>query len=242
VQFLLQSDDVSSMEKRAIRHFSMIRDGVDIQNTTLVDMDDVSADSIACPVGTVEFVKACLKRHGLKVPAAMSYPDCLREFLCRNIAAGEARDARPDQFIKPLLRVKAFTGSIKGNLTEIVNEGCRVWMSDPVAFVAEYRYYIVNGRIVGRGRYDDLDGDTDVDPVVVERAVAIMTEDGAPAGYALDFGVLDDGRTALVEMNDGWALGLYRGSVRPCDYAQLLYARWIEILSSASCIQFESRV
>lgn len=242
MQFLLQADDVSHMEKRAIRHFSMIKDGIDIQNVTLVDMADVPADSIACPVGTVEFVKACLKRHGLKAPAAMSYPDCLREFLCRSIVAGEARDARNDQFIKPLRRVKAFTGGIKGDLTEIINEGSRVWMSDPVVFVAEYRYYIVNGRIVGRGRYDDLDSEAEVDPAAVERAVAMMSKAGAPAGYALDFGVLDDGRTALVEMNDGWALGLYRGSVRPCDYDQLLYARWVEILSSASCVQLESCV
>jgi hypothetical protein len=49
----------------------------------------------------------------------------------------------------------------------------------------------------------------------------------APAGYSADFGVTDDGRTLLVEVNDGYALG--NGGLVANLYAELLKARWEEI-------------
>lgn len=49
----------------------------------------------------------------------------------------------------------------------------------------------------------------------------------APAGYGADFGISSDGRTVLVETNDGYALG-YMGIAESC-YAELLAARWREI-------------
>ena len=49
-----------------------------------------------------------------------------------------------------------------------------------------------------------------------------------PAGYAMDFGVTDDGRTLLVEVNDGFALGCYGAD--PIQYAKLLSARWCELV------------
>lgn len=37
----------------------------------------------------------------------------------------------------------------------------------------------------------------------------------APNGYGIDFGVTDDGRTLLIEVNDGYALGSY-GTMQYC--------------------------
>ena len=84
--------------------------------------------------------------------------------------------------------------------------------------------------------YDDgseecchLDMDT------VARAVREITGvDGCPRGFSLDFGILEDtGKTVLIEMNDGWALGLYRAEkdapFDSRDYARLLHTRWTQM-------------
>lgn len=59
----------------------------------------------------------------------------------------------------------------------------------------------------------------------MENAVSDYTS--APKGYAIDFGLADDGRTLLLEVNDGYSLGSY--GLFPLDYAKLLSARWAEL-------------
>ncbi|MEM8604121.1 MAG: ATP-grasp domain-containing protein, partial [Cyanobacteria bacterium P01_H01_bin.121] len=49
------------------------------------------------------------------------------------------------------------------------------------------------------------------------------------AGYAIDFGVLTSGQTALVEMNDGFAVGAYGIDSR--NYTDMIWARWEQLLS-----------
>lgn len=60
----------------------------------------------------------------------------------------------------------------------------------------------------------------------MRRAVASYVD--APQGYAVDFGLARDGRTLLVEVNDGYALGAY--GLEPHAYAHLLAARWYELV------------
>lgn len=59
----------------------------------------------------------------------------------------------------------------------------------------------------------------------IEKAVAAYHS--APAGYALDFGVTDDGRTLLVEMSDGYGLASF--GLKAPIYMQILAARWQEL-------------
>jgi ATP-grasp domain, R2K clade family 2 len=55
----------------------------------------------------------------------------------------------------------------------------------------------------------------------------------APAAFALDIGVVtDSGKTAVVEMNDGFALGRY--SLDPAKYFDLVHARWTELTGAVS--------
>ena len=49
-----------------------------------------------------------------------------------------------------------------------------------------------------------------------------------PAACSLDFGVTDDGRTLLIEMNDGFAIGCY--GLPDEQYAKFLTARWTEMV------------
>ena len=90
-------------------------------------------------------------------------------------------------------------------------------------------------RLLWSERYDP-EGDEDTprpDQGQIERMVDQYTVSGeAPAGYALDAGVLGDGRTALVEINDGYALGFY-GRLTPeraQAYLSLLTARFRNVL------------
>lgn len=72
------------------------------------------------------------------------------------------------------------------------------------------------------------------DADVVERAAGAYS--GAPAGYGMDFGVTEDGRTLLVEVNDGYALGSY--GLEYHAYARLLSARWSELAGAEDPCDF----
>ena len=71
-----------------------------------------------------------------------------------------------------------------------------------------------------KGRWDVFP-----DAEVLKKAVAAYHS--APAGYALDFGVTDDGRTLLVEMSDGYGLASF--GLKAPIYMQILAARWQEL-------------
>ena len=61
----------------------------------------------------------------------------------------------------------------------------------------------------------------------LERREPADLGDAAPAGFGIDFGVLLDGRTVLVEMNDGYSLGSY--GLNAVEYSELLEARWAQL-------------
>ena len=112
-----------------------------------------------------------------------------------------------------------------------------VALATPVRFLCEWRYYVVEGQLAGAARYDSLvRGRRLVCTVrVVREAIQLMRSDpGSPVSYALDFGVLESGVAALVEANDGWALGLYSRSLSPRDYHRLLRTRWDQLRANHS--------
>ena len=235
MNFLLQSDEVSSIEKMAVRTAAMLGNAK-VFSASLNSVRSVSVSSTtlsATPVGTVEFVTDVMAAIGIERPEFESYPECLSSFLCRDVNEDVLINVAKQQFVKPRKAVKLFTGGI---LSEIFGEvsaipkNTPVWVADRVKFISEWRYYILNHEIVGMGRYDDGTEDAPI-PFIkqVQGAVTAMKAKNAPSGYALDFGVLEDGRTALVEANDGWALGFYRGSCSYRDYAALLDSRWQQI-------------
>ena len=64
---------------------------------------------------------------------------------------------------------------------------------------------------------------------MIAQAIRSLESAGeSTAGYALDFGVLADGRTALVEWNDGFSLGSY--GLEGGLYTELILARWCELI------------
>ncbi len=198
------------------------------------------------PVGSVEFCMAAMRHQHIDVSHGFPpYPERLiaMGFLLRNVeffsSYKKFRESEHGEvFIKPNWPPKSFDCYILSASNEIADETVKiaddespVWVSELVTFLSEWRYYIARGAIVGAARYDDgLDDAPVPDFDVVNAAVLEMNQDAAtPAGYVLDFGVLSDGRTALVEANDGWAVGLYSGDIKRFAYLDMLLARWQQI-------------
>ncbi|MCZ8254459.1 MAG: ATP-grasp domain-containing protein [Polaromonas sp.] len=201
------------------------------------------------PVGSVEFVQAYMAAIGIQAPEPVSYPVALDQFLGRKIDLRALHQVRGDVFIKPV-STKTFNGFVwrqglrdaeqsEHDLEQLevirqLDPNTLVWTSEPVRFQSEWRYYVVNGEIVHQARYDagGLDDAPSPDLALVNEAIRTWTATSGsdcPRGYGIDFGVTDDGRTVLVEANDGWALGFYGNGMPARAYLQLLWLRWQQI-------------
>jgi hypothetical protein len=198
-------------------------------------------------VGSVEFVREALLAAGTQEPEAQTYPEALVWFLKREVRLTTACDVRQGEFVKPV-RTKLFTGFVmpselgRSSLSDHDAEQLRclsscagdepVYACDRVGWQSEWRIYVSAGREIGRARYDP-DGSDDApepDRSEVIKAMADMVVETGPDGtYSLDVGVMDDGRTALVEVNDAFALGLYGKALAPAEYLGMLWRRWQQV-------------
>lgn len=207
------------------------------------DWPELSAEDLL-PVGSVEFVRAAMSHYGCALPHEIGFPECVRPWLNRSVIparAGLLGRNNTIEFVKPREAIKLFTGFVYDPLGDVTPEVIAfealppetpVWVSDVVSWVSEWRYYVLRGEVIGAGRYDQDGADSAPEPDMsqVTQAIKAFELSGlAPVGYGIDFGVLDNGRTALVEINDGWALGYYTGTASAADYFSLLSARWAEI-------------
>eukprot|EP00579_Thalassiosira_antarctica_P022868 CAMPEP_0201988538 /NCGR_PEP_ID=MMETSP0904-20121228/92384_1 /ASSEMBLY_ACC=CAM_ASM_000553 /TAXON_ID=420261 /ORGANISM="Thalassiosira antarctica, Strain CCMP982" /LENGTH=175 /DNA_ID=CAMNT_0048542717 /DNA_START=389 /DNA_END=918 /DNA_ORIENTATION=- len=61
--------------------------------------------------------------------------------------------------------------------------------------------------------------------------------DDCTSAYAADFGVLNNGETAMVELNDGYSLSAH--DMDATTYSDLLIARWEEVMKFAAEIVSE---
>ncbi|MBU2834448.1 ATP-grasp domain-containing protein [Acidithiobacillus thiooxidans] len=225
---------------------SSLRAGIAVRahadRLTLASIEDIGnlPKSGWMPVGSVGFCLAAMIHQQMDPSYVSTYPECLREFLHRETwldTAGNVLANGRRVFVKPSARQKLFTGFVwpDGDGQEIALKDLPandvLWCADPVSFTQEWRYYVCNGKVLGAGRYDDNDAEDPVLEMMLHYAASEMAKQyqDAPAGYSIDLGVLDDGKVALVEVNDGWALGFYSGSCSSSDYFDLLCARWDEI-------------
>lgn len=193
-------------------------------------------------VGYVNTVRNRLNDLGITAPE-MDYPQELNKYLGRRIwkTAMSAVSNNPKcwpVFVKPL-EDKQFTGVVVRSTKDLIGCGIvgvnqDVYCSEIVDFVAEWRCFVRYGRILGVRSYKG-DWKAHFDPVVIENAVKEFTK--APKGYAIDFGLTKDGRTLLIEVNDGYALGCY--GLFYLDYAKLLSARWAELTGTEDECAFD---
>ncbi|GAB4586698.1 ATP-grasp domain-containing protein [Nocardia sp. IFM 10818] len=195
--------------------------------------------------GDMDAMHGAMRQLGIAAPEPDDYPAGLREFLRRRVwrsTLGEVErglesGAVSATFVKPAERRKNFTGAVCYSERDIaalgnISRRQRVWCSEVVRWVAEYRVYVIDQEVVWIDRYDG-DAAVRLDRDVVEAAVGAYRRSGtAPCAYGIDFGVLADGETALVEVNDGYALGAY--GISADLYTELVMRRWSELLGLAA--------
>jgi hypothetical protein len=183
-------------------------------------------------VGGIGVIRSRLRELGREVPE-ICYPESLMPFLGRDIwrSTIDTVSCTPDSwpvFVKPL-EEKLFAGTLVRSAKDLIGHGTEdmdheVWCSNPVAFRREWRCFVLRGQILDARPYRG-DWRLPLDSSVVESAVASYLD--APSGYALDFGVTDEGRTLLVEASDGYSIAPY--GLESHAYARLLSARWSEL-------------
>lgn len=193
---------------------------------------DCGPDALVC--GFIEDVFKALDKLKLPRPPSIDYPRELNDFYARKIWEGtldeiQDRGLHPGVFVKPRSFQKLFTGFVWTG-----SPACRlrlapypketpVFFSHVIEFVSEYRCFVLDGEIQAVKFYR---GDWSKAPTrdVVVAAVRAYQPYRA---YAIDFGVLSDGRTVVVEVNDAFALGCY--GLHHHQYARMIEARWEQL-------------
>lgn len=198
--------------------------------------DALILDAEDVVVGGIGFAHAAFRRLGIPIPALAAMPEPLRPFAGRRIwpdAMGAVRrrvERGQPVFCKPdPRRHKLFPGMLLATVRDLIATASvaddePVICAEPVRFLSEYRCFVLRGDAVGLRHYKG-DFFAAPDASVARAAVAAWTD--APAGYALDVGVTDEGRTLVVEVNDGYACAPY--GLTPLRYANVIAARWTEL-------------
>lgn len=195
-------------------------------------------DVIVGYVGTVEYR---LHDFGIELDF-LDYPKELSNYLGRKIWTTTINEVNRTPEIWPVFvkskKNKQFTGTVVRSPKDLIGcgscyEDAECFCSEVVDCLAEWRVFIRYGKILDVRPYRG-DWRVHYDPSIIESAVKAYTT--APSGYAMDFGLTADGRTLLIEVNDGYALGSY--GLHYIDYAKLLSARWAEYTDTEDYCDF----
>jgi len=162
--------------------------------------DTAGPDSV--PIGDVEFCERVMAHHGYARPVPDFYPGFLSGFMYRT---WDRICVTGSEFLTCPMFVKSGDG-YKVGVTGCQHANYRlprgiVYLSEPVAFVQEWRYYVANGEVLATGWYDGNDDD--------EPAPVLPIDWPKTFCGAVDFGRLADGRIALVESHHPYACGWY---------------------------------
>lgn len=194
--------------------------------------------------GDMDCMHGAMGQLKIPIPEARYYPVALTKYMHRRVwleTLGDVQrrisDGSEAVFAKPASRAKIFTGRVFRDHSDFYQAGETsqrepVWCSEVVSWQSEFRVYVVDDEIVATDHYAG-DERLRLDAGVVAEAVADFRSSGqAPSAYGIDFGILGTGETALVEANDGYALGAYNIASEP--YAKLLFTRWTELVAQAA--------
>lgn len=207
------------------------------RNDWLKDLIPATPHDIA--VGYVEVARHQFRRMGVPQPADLDYPAPLTAFLGRTVARSTVGAVRQRNlgahegavFVKPV-RHKQFPGFVcrtQGDLLRFAaaDGADQVWVSDLIDLRSEHRCYVHLHEVIDVRRYA---GNFRAVPdwSVIDRMIAVTRDEPLPIACALDVGVTGDGRTVLIEANDGFAMGNYGLSAR--RYAELLRDRWNQVV------------
>ena len=199
------------------------------------DIEEVPASKFNIVVAYIEDTNKFFERLGLEPKKALNIPEELEKYTGREIrymTMGEfKKDTQMPVFVKPARRSKEFQAGVltkqeyKNSFFGSHPDDTPVLVSEVVDFVSEYRGYVIDGKLKGIKHYM---GDFRIFPDMNVNDNAIKDYKSQPAGYSIDFGITSDGRTLLIECNDGWSLGNY--GLNDVTYSTLLAKRWVQLM------------
>lgn len=245
---------LGTTESRAISTAAMLLDipMLSIRTSDLA-LHKSTLNAGALPVGSVEFMREAMRVCEIQEPQSLSYHESLHELLHREAIQTTVGSLNTKRFIKPIA-TKTFSGFIYdpampiGAYDEHDQKQCRalqvlgsdalIWSVETVKFIAEWRYYVQDGVVIGKGRYgpNELNQVSYPSDLWVQQAIELFQSSSDICAWSLDIGRLENGVLALVEANDAWALGLCERALDPAQYLQFLHARWMQIREMASRI------
>lgn len=201
-----------------------------------LDAISLTKDDIVC--GYIPIVRKVFDRLGAPQPNLPDIPEELLSYCGREVwfstlgAVHEQDQAVKPVFIKPRYVQKLFPGHVVASFKDLIKTAAydmstEILASEPVNFVSEYRGFVLRGDLVGLKHYK---GDFGVVPDVQVIRSAIQAYKLAPSGYSIDFGVTDNGKSLLIEINDAFALGNY--GLTSLTYTDIIEARWDEIVGN----------
>lgn len=192
-------------------------------------------------VSYVDVVRDKLFQLGISVPE-IDYPNELEKYLGRKIWKSTINEISNSPHLWPVFvkstEDKRITGKVITSIRDLAGcgeSGCNaeVYCCEPLNFVAEWRVFLRYGKILDVKPYRG-DWRAHYDYRVIESC--INDYNSAPKGCSVDFGLTKDGRTLLIEVNDGYALGCY--GLNKYSYAKLLSARWAELTNTEDPFNF----
>ncbi|MFZ4930411.1 ATP-grasp domain-containing protein [Chryseobacterium sp. Mn2064] len=205
-----------------------------------ITRNQISVDNNTLIVGNHFVFSSIFKKYKIEVPSNC-YPKSLQKYLHRNIRENTIRELAltlnedfPPIFVKPRSRTKLFTGFTIASSLDAYRlmefpKNTELYIAPIVDWKSEYRVFVNNSKIVGIKKYSGEEHYS-LNMNVVEKAIHdLENSDEKTQGYGIDFGILSTGETALVEWNDGYALGSY--GLDKGIYTDLLLTRWAEILN-----------
>lgn len=189
--------------------------------------------------GAVGIVREALQRAGRPQPPNIDFPTSLAAYCGRSIfetTMGQVHvwqnenSARLPVHIKPRDRHKLFKGTVVAHFADLIPLSAipddePLIAQEVVEFVSEWRATVLRDRIVNVAHYKG-DPLRFPDADVVRHAFADFID--RPIACGMDWAVTADGRTLLVEVNDGFALGNY--GVRGHQYTAVIECRWRQLM------------
>lgn len=203
-----------------------------VRFSSLQDLEDYYHHKDEIIVGGVEMIRKRLKVFDIE-PPIVDYPTELSEYLDRIITKDKLSHIVNNSSLWPVfiksVDQKVLTGKVITSTKDLVgldfqDNDIDIYRSPVVNFKSEYRVFVRYGQILDIKHYW---GDPLVfpDSKVIQKAIEDYTS--APDAYGIDFGVTEDGRTLLIEVNDAWALGCY--GLESHLYAKFLLTRWAQL-------------
>ena len=208
-------------------------------NCVKFDLADIATLNITpnTPVfGGITAIRHALTQLGIKPPEPLDIPEELIPYTERDIQFNTLgyfmEHGKFPLFVKPR-KPKLFTGMVVTSPDELSylsqldldGDEQEIIASSVVNFIAEFRVFVSNGEIYDCRSYS---GKWNVTPDFnfIENTIKNYTT--APAGYTIDFGVTDTGKTLFIEANDGYSFGSY--GLNPTAYIKISIARWKQMV------------